>query len=41
VRRFQISNAGRVEYLPTSIFNLINPGSELVDAVDISSNGLL
>ena len=37
---FRLSNAGGLEYLHQVYSNLINPGSELVDAVDISPNGL-
>mgnify|MGYP002863741179 CR=1 FL=1 len=37
---FRLSNAGGLEYLHQVYSNLINAGSELVDAVDISPNGL-
>ncbi len=37
---FRLSNAGGLEYLHQVYSNLINPGSELIDAVDISPNGL-
>ncbi len=37
---FRLSNAGGLEYLHQVYSNLINSGSELVDAVDISPNGL-
>jgi len=37
---FRLTNAGGLEYLHQVYSNLINPGSELIDAVDISPNGL-
>ena len=37
---FRLSNGGGLEYLQQVYSNLINVGSELIDAVDISSNGL-
>ena len=37
---FRLSNAGGLEYLHQVYSNLINSGSELVNAVDISPNGL-
>jgi probable HAF family extracellular repeat protein len=37
---FRLSNAGGLEYLDQVYSNLLNPGSVLIDAVDISPNGL-
>ncbi len=37
---FRLSNAGVLEYLNQVYSNIINSGSELIDAVDISPNGL-